>query len=73
MNKTPAWRPLMQSAYKLPLSFDPAPIVEEIHKAESRSAWVDHWADSSAIPGTWVFIPLIARPEDLPGANETRG
>jgi quercetin dioxygenase-like cupin family protein len=56
----------MQSAYKLPLSFDPAPIVEEISLTESRSAWIDHWADASAIPGTWVFIPLIAAPGDLP-------
>ena len=58
----------MQSAYKLPLSFDPGPIVEEVCKAESKSAWIDHWADSTAIPGTWVFIPLVASPGDLPGA-----
>jgi len=58
----------MQSAYKLPLSFDPGPIVEEISTAESRSAWIDHWADASAIPGTWVFIPLVAGPGDLAAA-----
>ena len=59
----------MQSAYKLPLSFDPDPIVEEVSTAESRSAWIDHWADATAIPGTWVFIPLIASPRDLPEAT----
>jgi mannose-6-phosphate isomerase-like protein (cupin superfamily) len=65
--KTAAWRH-MQSAYKLPISFDPDPIAAEVAKAESRSAWIDHWADTSAIPGTWVFIPLIAGPGDLPDA-----
>ena len=57
----------MQSAYKLPLSFDPGPLVEEVCEAESKSAWIAHWADSTAIPGTWVFIPLVASPGDLPG------
>ena len=60
----------MQSAYKLPLSFDPGPIVDEISKAESSSGWIDHWADASAIPGTWVFIPLVAGLGDLPGERD---
>jgi mannose-6-phosphate isomerase-like protein (cupin superfamily) len=47
------------SAYKLPLWFDPAPLASEIPVAESRSDWIAHWADRSAVPGTWASIPLL--------------
>lgn len=56
----------MQSAHKLPLAFDPGPIVEEISRAESKSPWIDHWAEATATAGTWVFIPLVAARGDLP-------
>ena len=54
----------MQSAYKLPLSFDPMPITQEIRVAESSSVWQDHWADGLAVRGTWGLIPLVAGPGD---------
>jgi mannose-6-phosphate isomerase-like protein (cupin superfamily) len=59
----------MQSAYKLPLSFDPDPIIEEIGVAESSFGWQDHWADGLAVKGTWGLIPLVAGPGDLSGAD----
>jgi mannose-6-phosphate isomerase-like protein (cupin superfamily) len=62
----------MQSAYKIPLSFDPGPIAEEIHKAESGSGWIDHWAGGLAAKETWGLIPLVAGPGDLHGADAIR-
>jgi hypothetical protein len=59
----------MQSAYKLPLSFDPRPVAQEIRVAESSSGWQDHWADGLAVSGTWGLIPLVAGPGDPSGAD----
>jgi mannose-6-phosphate isomerase-like protein (cupin superfamily) len=62
----------MQSAYKLPLFFDPAPIIEEIRVAESSSGWQDHWAQGLAARETWGLIPLIAGPGDLSETDAIR-
>ena len=59
----------MQSAYKLPLSFDPMPVAQEIRIAESSSGWQDHWADGLAVRGAWGLIPLVAGPGDPSGAD----
>jgi hypothetical protein len=72
MNKTRAWGPPMQSAYKLPLSFDPVPIAQEIRVAESSSTWIDHWAGGLAAKETWGLISLIAGPGDLYAADAIR-
>jgi mannose-6-phosphate isomerase-like protein (cupin superfamily) len=62
----------MLSAYRLPVSLDPAPLRTEVLETSSRARWIDHWADGLAAPGTWCVLPLILGAGDVDEITATR-
>lgn len=56
----------MIGAYRLPLRFDPAPLIADIQRIGSQAEWFDHWG---AVEGAWGVLPLIAADGDSQSAS----
>jgi len=47
----------MVGAFRLPLHFDPALLLQDVREIEKQARWIDHWG---AAPGEWGVIALIS-------------
>jgi hypothetical protein len=51
----------MVGAYRLPLRFDPGPLLREVREIEEHATWLDHWGGRS---GGWGVVSLVSSDGD---------